>query len=296
MKRHFRSIALIFAFIIGSCFHQELANLRALMPLSIGLMLFITFLGIDARKLEPRREHLKLLGIMPIITLICWGIPSYFGYPILAESLFFCAAAPIATASPIITKLLGARVEFITTAMLLSHLIFIIVTPLILPLILNGEYMNYGTLSLFIFEQISYILLIPALLAFLVRKFYPASFLWSKKTTDLSLTIWLFNLCIISAVGTTNIIAISLSLWELLPLILASLFLCIFNFTFGYFIGKPHYALEFSQGLGQKNTILTLFIASQPFAHPLAYIAPLFYVLFHNVANAIQLSRVKRKE
>lgn len=294
MKNHFRSIALILAFFIGSFFHQELACLRPLIPMSIGLMLFITFLGIDIHKLVLRREHLKLIGIMPIITLIVWGIPTFFGYHILAESLFFCALAPIATASPIITQLLGARVEFITSAMLLSHLIFAILTPLVLPLIVHSESLDYGTLALFILEQISYALLIPALLAFIVRKIYPASMRLSKVMPNFSLGIWLFTLCIISATGTASIIAISTSLWELLPLILGSFFLCLFNFTFGFYIGKPNYSLEFSQGLGQKNTVLTLFIASQPFAHPLAYIAPAFYVLFHNIANAIQLSRVKK--
>lgn len=49
-------------------------------------------------------------------------------------------------------------------------------------------------------------------------------------------------------------------------------------------------------GPGAENTILTLYIANQPFATPLASVAPACYVFFHNVANAIQMALAVREK
>ena len=69
-----------------------------------------------------------------------------------------------------------------------------------------------------------------------------------------------------------------------------------FGFVAGYWLGYPKLKRECSQALGQKNTILTLYIANQPFATPLASVAPACYVFFHNVANAIQMALAVREK
>ncbi len=294
-KAQWRSIGLVLAFTLGAIFHTQLVHLRDIIPYSIALMLFLSFIGIEREKLKPQRSHLFLLLLLQLGWVVAWGIPYLLGYRVLSESLFFCAAAPIASASPVIIALIRGKVEYMTTAMLLSHLAFILIIPLVLPFILETADASYWMLITQLFQEFALLLLLPSSLVILMRYLIPSSREWGKKNANLSLIIWIFNLTVITATGTQNILAMNLSFHDLYPMALGALIICALGFTLGYHLGKPHYAREFSQGLGQKNTILTLYIASQSYAHPLAYVAPAFYVIFHNLANAIQIALASKE-
>jgi BASS family bile acid:Na+ symporter len=82
----------------------------------------------------------------------------------------------------------------------------------------------------------------------------------------------------------------------MLPMAIGAVVVCAIGFIAGYRLGYPDLKRECSQALGQKNTILTLYIAGQSYATPLAYIGPVFYVFCHNTANAIQLYLAAREQ
>ncbi len=295
-KSQWRGIGLILSFALGFLFHEPLSVLRFVTPYSIALMLFLSFIGIERQKLRPERSHIFLLILLQLSWIIAWAIPYLLGYPILAESLFFCAAAPIATASPVIMSLMRGRVEYITTAMLLSHLVFVLVIPLMMPLVLGSEQMSYWELMGMILRQFAFLLLLPCIIVVLTRYFIPNSKQWGKRCGSFSLMLWMFNLTIISAAGLSNILSMQLTWSDIYPLALGAALVCATSFLLGYRLGRPHLCKEFSQGLGQKNNILILYIASQAYAHPLAYVAPAFYVIFHNIANAIQIMLAAKRE
>ncbi len=290
MMQQLRSVSMVLAFIIGGVFHEQLAPFTGLLPFGIAIMLSITFIGLDVRQLKPVRMHLWLLLAIQATGLFFWGIARAAGYPIMAESLYYCAAAPIASASPIIVNLLRGNVEFSTTAMVLSQVVFALVTPFFLPLVVSGADMSYSEISLTVAWQIFTVLGIPAIVALALRLAHPACRAWAAKLKDVSLGIWVMNLVVISASGVQRIIAGGYSLHEMWPLMLGAAVVCLFGFTAGYRLGYPNLKRECSQGLGQKNTVLTLYMASQSYASPLAYIGPVFYVFCHNTANAIQLA------
>ncbi len=291
-----RSLALIFSFIIGSIFYEELTPLRWIIPYSIGMMLFLTFVGVEKEKLKPHPLHIKLLVGIQISGFIFWLIPTLLGYPVLAESMFYCAAAPIAAAAPTIISILKGKIEFMTTALLLSQFVFAILIPLVLPFIVAGSDASYWDISSTVFLQLVQVIIAPAILASIVRWIYPKSIAWRAKTPNLALGLWVFNLCVITGSSLTNIIAFEYTLMDMLPFVIASAIICTIGFTVGYQLGKPDYAVEFSQGLGQKNTLLTLLISSQEYSTPIACIGPTFYIIFHNVANAAQVALAARKE
>ncbi len=296
MMQHLRSVSMVLAFIVGGVFHEQLALFIGWLPFGIAIMLSITFIGLDVRQLKPVRMHLWLLLAIQITGLFFWGIARVAGYPIMAESLYYCAAAPIASASPIIVNLLRGNVEFSTTAMVLSQMVFALVTPFILPFVVSVPDMSYSELSLSVAQQIFTVVGIPAIVALVLRLVYPPCRLWAPKLRDVSLGIWVLNLVVISASGIQRIIAGGYSLHEMWPLMLGAAVVCLFGFVAGYRLGYPNFKRECSQGLGQKNTVLTLYMASQSYASPLAYIGPVFYVFCHNTANAIQLALANREQ
>lgn len=296
MKKHIRSISMIVAFLVGGLFHKQLAPFGVLLPASVALMLSITFMGIDTARLKPRRMHIWVLSCIQLIGMSGWGIAKMLGYPVLAESLFFCGIAPVAIAAPVIVNLLKGDVEFTTTAMVLSQIVFGLLTPLLMPLVVQVEGFCYSELALEVALQLATVLGIPAAVAIVMRWLYPPCKGWTAKLRDVSLGIWIMNLTIIAGVGTQRVLEMQLSWWDMLPLVLGSLLVCIIGFVAGYRLGGRELKRECSQCLGQKNTILTLYIASQWYVHPLAYIGPAFYVFFHNMANALQIALANREK
>ncbi len=296
MIQRLRSICMVLAFVVGGFFHDTIDDFQILLPIGIGLMLSITFVSLDTTRLKPQRMHLWLMLALQVFALAFWGVTRMLGYPILAEGLYYCAAAPIASASPVIINLLRGDVEFSTTAMVMSQVVFALVTPFLLPLVVHNPSLSYLEIARQVAEQIASILLAPALISLVLRRVYPPSIHWGAKLRDFSLGVWIFNLTLISAVGTTRVLNMGYSWGDMLPMVLGAALVCLTGFIGGYWLGYPKLKRECSQALGQKNTVLTLFIAGQSFATPLAYVAPVFYVFFHNMANAIQITLSNREK
>lgn len=296
MKQQLRSISMVLAFALGAIFHAEIAPFTWWLTIGIAVMLSITFIGIDVRKLKPTWMHLWLLLAIQALGIGAWLVARALGWPVLAESLYYCAAAPIASASPIIVNLLRGNVEFSTTAMVLSQIAFAIVTPFVLPLVVHDPSLSYMSLVAVVAGQILTVLGAPAAIAIFLRTVYPPCRQWAPKLSDVSLGIWIVNLMVVSAAGVQRIEAMGYSLHDMWPMMAGAAAVCVVGFTAGYWLGYPRLKRECSQGLGQKNTILTLYMASQSYATPLAYIGPVFYVFCHNTANAIQLALAAREK
>ncbi len=295
MKRQLRSIGMVIAFLIGGFFHAEIAPFTWFLPVGIAFMLSITFIGIDTKRLRPQWMHLWLLLAIEVIGLGAWGCATALGYPVLAESLYYCGAAPVAAAIPIIINLLRGDLEFATTAMLLSQALFAVLTPFVLPFVVHDSSMGYVEFMGVVAGQIASVMLTPAIVAVVLRLLYPPCKEWAPRLADVSLFAWCTNLTIISASGTQRILEMGYSWQQMVPMAVGALCICVFGFVAGYWLGYPKLKRECSQALGQKNTVLTLYIAGQPYATPLAYIGPVFYVFFHNMANALQLALAERE-
>lgn len=287
---------MIAAFIIGGIFHTRIAEMQWWLPVGIAVMLTITFIGIDTARLKPRWMHLWVLLGIEVIGLGFFALARLAGYPVLAESLYYCGAAPVAAACPIIVNLLKGDIEFTTTAMVLSHAVFAVLSPFVLPLVLPEADLGYLELVQLVAQQLASVLAVPAVLSVLLRLVHPPCRLWAPKLKDVSLCFWIGNLTIISACGVDRIVARGYSVGEMWPMALGALVVCATGFVAGYRLGYPRLKRECSQCLGQKNTVLTLYMAGQDYATPLAYIGPVFYVFCHNTANALQLALAGREK
>ena len=296
MKQQLRSFLMVLSFIVGGIFHAEICDFGWLLPFGITMMLSITFLGLDISQMKLRWMHLWVLLSLQAVWVLAWGGARLLGNPALAEAVYYCGAAPIASAAPIIVHLLRGNVGFITTAMVLSQIVFAVLTPFVLPFIVNSPELSYSELMLMVARQIGIVLGVPAVVACALRLLYPPCKAWSAKLKDVSLGIWNFNLIVVSAIGTHRILQMDYTLLDMLPMAIGAVVVCAIGFIAGYRLGYPDLKRECSQALGQKNTILTLYIAGQSYATPLAYIGPVFYVFCHNTANAIQLYLAAREQ
>lgn len=75
-----------------------------------------------------------------------------------------------------------------------------------------------------------------------------------------------------------------------------ALIICLLQFWFGRRIGnKYNRTVTGGQGLGQKNTILAIWL-TQTYLSPVASIGPGAYVIWQNIVNSYQLWRKEHHE
>ena len=258
------------------------------------IMIFINVLQIEWSDLRPRREHWVLLAANILMGLLPCGLlkilwPSS-DMPSLAA--FFTGIAPTAAASAVIVSLLNGQVGFTVTGFIITNIGIACALVFLLPLVTGNISMAF---LIHVASSMISVVFLPLLLARIVRYFFPAILRYMTQLKELSLIMWSFTLYIIAGIATCNIQENSdASVAMLVGMAGIALVLCIINFSFGYFIGRPQRSRECSQLLGQKNTTFAIFVALE-YSSGIAALSTVFYVLFHNLWNSFQLISARRK-
>ena len=281
-----RTIKLLGAMALGAAIPAAHAY-QPLLPYAISAMLWIAFL--DIRPVGFRREHLVLLAANWGIGLAAWALLLPFHHN-LAFAALLIGLTPTATASPVITGMLGGRVEFVAASVLLTNVAAGLLFPLVLPTLLSA---NAPMQTWPFLKQTLCVILGPLACAQALRIGAPR---WTKavlRYRQLSFYLWLAVLFLVTA----NASYFFRTQWQtggnlaqVAQIGLLAAILCAVNFAVGRKIGGSALCRETSQSLGQKNTILTIWIALT-YVNPLVALGPTFYVLCHNSYNAWQLAR-----
>ena len=138
-------------------------------------------------------------------------------------------------------------------------------------------------------------LLLPFILAVTISKVSPKLHNTIQKAQILSFYLWAVALTIVTS-NVTKFISIQGNASYELKLAMAgvALIICVLQFWFGRRIGKKYNStVAGGQGLGQKNTILAIWL-TQTYLNPVASIGPGTYVLWQNIVNSYQLWRKER--
>ncbi len=273
------------AFIAGYCCpwaHEFNWMIRILLL----IMLYLVCLQVRFKQLKPHFSHWKILAFNIIVPLILWGILKLCGQDELAKVAFFTAITPTANAAPVIIRFLGGNVSYVVAAFVITNLGVSISLLGLLPLVT-------GNFSLFFFKDVAInlaiIIGVPIAAATVTRMFFKQAKEWPSKLANFSFLLWVITLFIIAGSASFFIHHNpELSPLVLIEIALLSALICAVSFAGGRFMGEKRYRRESSQSLGQKNTTFTMFLALQ-FVNPLAAMGPTFYVLWHNLWNAVQM-------
>jgi BASS family bile acid:Na+ symporter len=128
--------------------------------------------------------------------------------------------------------------------------------------------------------------------AILIKKFFPIVNKSILKLQFISFYLWAMALTIVIA----NIIHFIINQKQIdIPFMAIAIgiasVLCIIQFALGKFIGKRYGdKVSGGQSLGQKNTVLAIWMA-QTFFNPFSSLIPAIYVVLQNVYNSYQLWR-----
>lgn len=287
------------AAILFGIFLPQAHFLSAIQPLCIGLMMILTFI-----EKIPSQEHgstfkIEAHAFLTSLVLCAALIGAYYAFglskALLLGGLIVCLAPP-ANAAPAMTKILGGNPVLALKILIVGHLIACFTIPLIFGYFtgISGEYL---AMSRRIFNSIQPIISIPLAIALGLRAFYPAAADKVAKFQKYTLYIWCFSVFIIISRASFDIRSMGPArLWNsgiFQKELLLSAVLCVLLFFLGWFFNRKRNPIEGSQSMGQKNTMLVIWIA-QAYADSVAALCPVFYVVWQNIVLS-WMSRGKKK-
>lgn len=285
------------AMVIGISFYKQLAILAPAIPYLLAVMLFITYSRIILRDIRLKKFHYILLGIQYGGSILVYLLFFKFNTT-LAQAAMICILAPTAASAPVITDILGGNISSIAAYSFISNLSIAILSPLFLALIGDASVgaITFGSSVIIIFKKVFPVLLLPFILAITISKVSPKLHNTIRKAKILSFYLWAIALTIVTS-RVTMFISIQGNASYKLKLAMAgvALIICVLQFWFGRRIGKKYDStIAGGQGLGQKNTILAIWL-TQTYLNPVASIGPGSYVLWQNIVNSYQLWHKERK-
>lgn len=270
-----------------------------LTPFLIFAQLLLTFCKIEVRELTPTTWHGWLLlcqlvsaSLVASVLCIC---PLEGMWKIALEGMLVCLICPTATAAAVVTGKLGGNAAALTTYTLMSNLLAAIFVPLVFPLVEPSD-VEFGTAFLYLLGKVFPLLLFPFFLALLLRHFFPHVHRFLVGLKDMAFYLWAVALTIVMAQTTRSVVEGDVSLSEEILIAGVILLVCGIQFGAGKWIGgKYRERISGGQALGQKNTVLAIWMA-YTYLNPASAIAPGSYVLWQNIVNSYQLWKKRKNE
>ncbi|MCR4809875.1 MAG: transporter [Prevotella sp.] len=269
-----------------------------LLPVFMFMVLFVTFCKVDFRRMRPVWWHFWVLFFNLLFVGVVMAIALYLTSPsltssastiILLESLLMCIIAPCATAAAVVTQKLGGSLEQMTTYTFLSNFLTVLLVPVCFPLLEKGSDVSFMAAFWRIMSQVAMLLVLPMLLAYIVKHYMHRLHRQIISVRDLSFYLWACSLMIVTGTTVKNIVHAEASLWLLTSIAFLGLAACIVQFAVGRFIGHFFgHTQEAGQGLGQKNTAFAIWL-SYTYLHPLSSVGPGCYILWQNIINSVEI-------
>ena len=308
-----RDWALIIGMIVGASLYMVYHAIPALhpagpvlerivkhvQPLLLFAMLFLSFVKIEPRQMRPHKWMLWLLLFqcvsfvaLALVLAFCPRIPFYYG----VEAAMLCLICPTATACAVVTGKLGGNMAGVVTYTVLINLAVAVLVPLLVPLIHPIAGLTFWQAFSTILAKVFPLLILPCLLAWLIRYLLPGLHAWLLKYSGMSFYIWAVSLTLAILMSTRAIVqneSGAVVLWETG---VASLLTCVLQFWLGRRIGRRYQCpISAGQALGQKNTVFGIWMG-YTFLSPVVSVAGGFYSIWHNVYNTWQMYRKRKRD
>lgn len=267
---------------------------RTIQPILLFMMLFLAFCKIEPSQLRPHRWQgwlLLIQGSLFIVLALILALFKNMPNPVILESLMLCLICPTATACAVVTGKLGGDMAGVVGYTVLINILVSILVPTFIPLVHPMEGMTFASAFSSIIAKVFPLLIMPCLLAWVIRYLFPVAHVWLLKYTSLSFYIWAVSLTLAILMSTRAIVHSDNGAGIILGIAAVSAAACIFQFRAGKRIGRIYkHEISAGQALGQKNTVFGIWMG-YTFMDPVSSIACGFYSIWHNLYNTWQLRK-----
>ena len=274
--------------------------IKYLQPILIFFMLFISFCKVSVRELKPRAWMLKMLSIQAFSFVLMGLFLIVFSdmsenVRIITESAMICMICPTATAASVVTARLHGNSNTVVSYTCLINLVASIVVPSIVPFLHEGTHtgLDFETSFLLIIGKVFPLLIMPLVVAWLVRHLFPRFHRAVLKGKDLAFNMWAISLALAIGITVKAIVHSGVGIWTLVGIAIVSLLACLVQFICGRIIGRHHNEpIAGTQSMGQKNTVFAIWMG-YTFLNPVTAMAGGFYSVWHNIVNSWQLYKMR---
>lgn len=295
MRRYIEKYLLPIAMVLGIAFHTQLSVLSPAIPYLLAMMLFITYCRVRWSDIRITKFHYILLSIQYFGSALIYLAFRPFNET-LAQAAMICMLTATATSAPVVTGMLKGSIGATAGYAIISNLSVALIAPLFLSLVgKSSDTVSLAASFWHIFRSVIPILVLPFLLALLLKKTAPRVHKKIQSAQIVSFYLWAVALTIVIGNITYYVRMQGDGHYRLEVIIGAvSLVICLLQFYFGRRIGR-HFGQTVAggQSLGQKNTVLAIWL-TQTYLNPLATLGPGMYVLWQNLVNSWQIWRVNR--
>lgn len=280
-------------------------------PAFVSVMLFLQLNVVAPSDLKPRKWFLALIAFQCILfvglSLTAAALPD--GEPrLLVECAMLCIIAPTAAAAGVITGKIGGSISNIMAYTVIINFVAALLIPLMIPLVNPGAEVTFLGSFLNILRRVFSILVLPLLLAWLIRYCLPKLHLWLERYVGLAFYIWAFSLCFALAIATGAVVESRISVLTLILIGLISLGCCLLQFAagrhawrFGSHEDPRHVrrrirsdSITGGQALGQKNTGFIIWLGFA-FLTPVTSVAGGMYAIWQNLVNSWELFQTRHE-
>ena len=258
----------------------------------IACLLFFQFVKISPHDLKLHSWHFKALGVQIgvflALALVILGMDS--GAPrMLLECLMLCFICPTASAAGVITDRLGGNLAATVTYVVLINVAATFLIPLVIPLVNPSADMSFWAYVGHIAIKVFPVLILPGLLAWLVRytmhRLQRRLMRWAPN----SFYIWGIGLTLAMVLATRALVNSSLGPWTVGGIVVVSVLSCFLQFFAGRRMSSSQIdSLTAGQSLGQKNTGFLIWLGYN-YMTPVTSVAGGLYAIWQNLCNSWEL-------
>ena len=279
----------------GAVLHKAASEGQRLI---IGLLLFFQFVQISPHDLRPHKWHLGALLFQILGFILFAGLsaltPAKAGR-ILLECAMICLICPTAAAAGVITKKLDGNLAATVTYIVLANLAATFLIPMVIPMVRPSADLGFWAYVLRIAGKVFPILILPGLLAWLIR--YTTHKLQRKlmRFAPNSFYIWFFGLTLAMVLASHALFTNYPGGLALAGIMLVSMGTCALQFFAGRRIGKGRVeSITAGQALGQKNTGFLIWLGYN-YLDPVTSVAGGLYAIWQNLFNSWELYEHEHK-
>lgn len=289
-QRRAKPWVLPLAMLCGLLFHPWLEAVAWVVPYLIFTMLTITFCRVRPRQFELSTMLWIMLAIQLAGSAVVFLVLRPFSLDV-AQAIFICVLCPTATAAPVVTGMLGGSVPRVAAYSVLCNLAVALLAPLLFVWVGEGAAaMSFADEFKSVALQVALLIVLPLALAFGLYFFAPKVHSAIGSVQGVSFYLWAVSLVVVVGRAVAFILAEpAAAIPEMIVIALGAGVVCVLQFAAGRRIGRRYGdAVSGAQGLGQKNTVLAIWMALT-YLNPIASIGPAAYIVWQNSINSAQL-------
>ena len=294
----FRDFVLPVAIVLGLIFHSYCGFLARFVPYVIFCILLLNFVSVDLKKMRLSWLDLWLVLFQITVSLGSYLLLMLLGVDeIIAQGILVGVICPVAASVVVISCILGANRETVTTYTILGNLMVTVVAPVYFSFIGVQQDMPFWDSFLLILGKTAPIIALPFFLAIVLQYCMPKVNGFLARYRGLSFYLWAVALFV--TLGQTidfMFLKGEENLSSIIWLGAVSIVFCAVQFGFGKWLGSKYGdRMAGGQLLGQKNSAMGIWLANM-YLNPLAAVFPALYSVWQNLFNSWQLWMHDRKQ